>query len=192
MILTILLSCFNSNLDKPTSIQKGRVFCEKEFQPILTKIEELPDAAKLIESVLEEGSFRIEKNRHLSKQFEGYWSGEKRTIYLTKTKKIGEGDLISTILFELHNAKAMREFDHLDHLATKRLLNKKGYVRAIEHLEYRNARLTSAILNAGIEKGLFPKSCYWPLDANFESHLAIQENMGHSNWIGQMYEELFM
>lgn len=186
IILTIILSSFT-----PTQ-QKNSIFCEREFQPILAKVQELPDAAKLVDHVLKEGSFHIEKNRHLSKQFEGYWSWTERTVYLTKTKMTGEADLISTLLFELHNAKTNGELDHLGLLASKRMLSKKGFVRAMEHIEYRNAKSTSSMLDAGIDLGLFPVSCYWPIEADFESHLAIQENSGHSKWIEDVYGTLFM
>jgi hypothetical protein len=170
------------------SPNQGQIYCAPELRPTLAKIRELPEASALIEQVLEEGNLRIQWNKSLTKKFEGYWSASNRTIYLTKSNN--QANLISTLLFELHNALSNERFENWNDLAYCRQISKRQYVREIEFMEYENAKSTKALLDKGIRQKLFPSSARWYLHDTFEEHFRLQKQTGHSAFIGRAYDQI--
>lgn len=195
--LLILFFCIFSTIQNPNpgSVSISNVEqkqhslrCCETMKSILAKLKQLDEVNDLIDKILEKGPLSIEMNRHLSKEFEGYWSSSNRTIYITKNHN--DGSLMTTLLFEMHNAVNDSELDRLDQLAAQRKLNRKQYIEAVERWEYENAKATTKILNKGIRMGLFPRDCYWPISEDFENHFRCQKSAGHSAHIGKMYDIL--
>ncbi|NGX27430.1 MAG: hypothetical protein K940chlam6_01366 [Chlamydiae bacterium] len=191
----IIIFCIFSNLSL-SSISYGKqieqstqeLYCAPELRQVFSLLREMPDVNNLIDKILEGGPLYIEMNQHLSKKFEGYWSASDRTIYITKSRS--PAALLTTILFEMHNAANDTQLQHIDSLAYQGKTNRKQYVRAVEYWEYKNAKATTAILNRGIECGIFPENSYWYISDDFEEHFRIQKSAGHSSHIGEMYDDV--
>lgn len=169
------------------TVAEHQLYCAPQFKGVLSTIQQLPEVEKLISKALEEGPITIKSNRSLSQEFEGYWSSDDRTVYLTKGSESG---LVTTLLFELHNAARDSELSQLHTLASQGQIKKWDYVEGVEWIEYQNALATSSLLNQGIEEGLFSSRCRWNLQSSFEKHFQQQKSMGHSYWIAQMYDQL--
>jgi hypothetical protein len=159
-----------------------------ELDSAYATLKQLPEVEALIERIEQDGPFYIEYNRYDSKKFQGYWSMEDRTIYITRGQSLAH--TLTTLLFEMHNAVNTQTLDNYDRLAYNRQITRSEYIRAVELWEYENAKQTVAILNKGIEMGIFPKECHWPLHDNFEEHFNLQKSAGHSAYIGKMYDSI--
>lgn len=168
--------------------QQAQVYCCKELEPLFLNLKQLPEVNELLDKILERGRLKIQFNKNLSKKFDGYWSPVDRTIYITKSRSPSR--MMTTILFEMHNAVEDAELQELDYLAMHRKLTKKKYIQAVERWEYNHAKATASIINKGIRLGLFSRDCYWPVSETFEEHLAIQKSCGHSAHIGKMYDSI--
>lgn len=164
--------------------------CDPKLKPILEKVQALPEANEVIDQVLSQGPFSIEINKQHPDYFEGYWDSYQRTIYLTKSKKVSECSLITTLLMELQNALRNDDIKQMHRLAQRRAIDKSQFIEQFEYIEYENACAANELLNAGVEKGIFPSGCSWNIADNFSDHFAVQREMGHSDWIGQIYDDL--
>jgi len=193
LLIVFLFSSFigtvacSSNSSSPAS----ELYCARSLKPVLNKIQQLPQVEQLIQQATEEGPVSIQENNRYSSKFEGYWSSDDRTIVLTKHRNTTEGGLISTMLFELHNAKRNKDFRTLDHQALRGEISKGEYVEAVEYIEYENALAVSALLDEGIEMGIFPRNSAWHPHRSFEDHYRLQRTSGHSKWIAKNYDMLF-
>ncbi|NGX59302.1 MAG: hypothetical protein KR126chlam3_00450 [Chlamydiae bacterium] len=192
-IFIILFFAFSS-LYFSTVFPKNRVehvsktYCCPKLMEAFSLIRDMPQVNDLLSKILEDGPLYIRSNHHFTKKFEGYWSGNDRTIYVTKIHS--KAVQINTILFEMHNAINDSELEHLDCLAYYGKINRADYIRAVEYWEYKNAKATAAILNEGIEAAIFPEECYWYLSDDFEEHFHYQQSAGHSAYIGKMYDSV--
>ncbi len=164
------------------------ILCAKELNHILAIAQKLPETNQIFEKVLEDGPLYIEVNRHISKEFEGYWSDDERTIYLTKTRSTTDGMLIATLVFELHNAYRNHELRSLTKKAEAQGICKEDFVRQYEYVEFKNAKDAQRLVNLGIERGIYPYTSSIDYHDNFEDHYALQQRVGHSAWIGNMYD----
>ncbi len=165
--------------------------CCSEIRDTLDQIQQLEEVNDLIQEILKEGPLSIKINHpQAKKQFDGCWSGDNRTIYVTHSKNTPRGLLLSTLLFELHNAKRNYDLQNLDREAQNRKIKKKNYVRAVEQLEFENVHDTTKLINKGKRLGVFPKNCYWNYPDDFEEHLQIQKSSGHSKWIADGYDQM--
>lgn len=186
-LLSTSIIPFNSEESQNPRAKLYEMHCDEELKPLLCKIQELDEVKRLIAQVREEGPLFIEVNRTLPNTFEGYWSKEGRTVYITNPKTAPYGSLICTLIFELHNAKRSADLIDLNQRAYSRSISKKMYVRSVEMIEHQNALATCKILEKGIALGVFPKSSRWPIHQDFETHFAIQKRSGHSKWIADCY-----
>lgn len=166
----------------------AQVDCSPKLEKVYELVLEVPEVESLVDRILKKGPLQIEMNRHLSKQFEGYWDGDNRTIYITKTDSTA--GKINTLIFEMHNAAYDDELERLDTLAKHGQISRPDYIRSVEFWEYQNAKKCAQILDKGIAMGLFPKECHWALSDTFEEHFRIQKKAGHSAHIGKMYDQL--
>lgn len=166
----------------------SQVECSPKLEKVYELVLEVPEVESLVDQILKKGPLQIEMNRHLSKQFEGYWDGQDRTIYITKTDSTA--GKISTLIFEMHNAAYDDELERLDSLAKLGQISRSEYIRSVEFWEYQNAKRCAEILDKGIAMGLFPRESHWPISSNFEDHFQIQKKAGHSAHIGKMYDQL--
>lgn len=165
------------------------VECAPPLRKYLTKIQKLPEARQLISNVEREGSIRIKlNNHHLSETFGAFWDMYNRTICISDSSKNSEGDVIGSIIFELHNALANSKIEYYDNLATRRRISRENYVQAIERIEYENSKKAAAIVDKGIQLGIFPASARLNTYRNFEEHYYYQKKGGHSAWIGKSYD----
>lgn len=164
------------------------ISCCRKLEKILETARELPEANAVFEKVLQCGPLHIEINTHISKQFEGYWAYEERTIYLTKTRNTHDGILLATLLFELHNAYRNHELSDLTSKAAQGKISREDFIRAYEYVEYKNVRDTQKLVQLGIDRGIFPKSASMYYPDNFEDHYAVQKMHGHASWIGKIYD----
>jgi len=163
-------------------------YCDPELKPILEKVQALPEANEVIDQVLSQGPLSIEVNRIHPDTFEGYWDSYQRTIYLNTSQEITECSLITTLLMELHNALRNDDIKRMHTLAQKRAIDKEQFIEQFEFIEYQNACAAKELLNAGVEKGIFPYGCSWNIADNFGDHFACQREMGHADWIGYIYD----
>lgn len=167
------------------------VKCEPELTCYWNMLQESPEVQQLTAKILEEGSFSIKTNRNsLAQQFGAFWDLDKRFICVDVSSSRSNGDIIGSILFELHNAAATSRLNRLDDLAIHGKIDKENYVRAVEHVEYQNSLNASRIAAEGIRKGLFPASAHLPTYRNFEEHYYYQKKGGHSAWIARNYDYL--
>jgi hypothetical protein len=118
------------------------------------------------------------------------WSGNGREIWLNSDRSWTEGQKITYILMELHNARSNSELAYLDQLAWKRQISKKRYIELVEQVEHRNALQTKNLLCQGVERGVFPVDAQYPIYQNFSDHLRLQMACGHSNFIAARFDEL--
>lgn len=188
-LLIIFFFLFANTHSVATSAnQHIECYCAPQLQEAFSLLQQMPEVNALIDKIEKDGPFSIEMNRGMSKKFEGYWSPDYRTVCVTPNHSLAGN--ITTILFEMHNAANQSTLDYYDNLAYNREISRKDYIRAIEHWEYENALATAKILNKGIEMGLFPRECYWPVHDNFEEHFELQKSAGHSAYVGKMYDSL--
>ena len=174
------------------NIKNLNVACDQRLQNCLSKVLKLSSARELIAEIQQQGPIQIRVVRHpLSQQFGAYWDREGRVIGIQlSSQKLDEGKVIGSIIFELQNALANRDFDRLDALASSGRLGKEKYVEAMEHLEYQNSKKASALVQEGISQGLFPATAYLPTYSCFEEHFYYQKISGHSNAFRQAYDAL--
>ena len=167
------------------------VSCAPELRSVWETIQKLPEARQLIQSVVAEGPLHVEVNRHLTTKFGAFWTGDARAILVNPPRPGNDrGETIGSILFELHNALADRELTRLDEQAESGQISKQRYIEAVERIEYRNSINASRIARTGIVQGLFPATAHLPTYPTFEEHYRVQQEAGHSAWIGRTYDQL--
>lgn len=164
--------------------------CDPRLQKCLSKILKLQSARELIAEIQRQGPIRIKVANHsLSDQFGAFWDRMDRVIGLHLSSRVSEGQIIGSILFELHNALANSKMDDLDYLANTGKISKDKYVEGMEFIEFQNSKLAAAIAEEGIQKGFFPPGARLPTYKNFEEHFYYQQISGHSSWFAQAYDQ---
>lgn len=162
--------------------------------PQLTKaantIQNFKDAKELVATAEKEGPIRVEWKPLGADGFYACWVGDKRTIILNASKQWTEGKKISSILFELHNAKSDQVFKKLHKNAFFQKISKDAFVESIEKQEYLNSKMNSELIDKGIKSGLFPKDAFLPTFTNFEEHFQCQIDYGHSGLIAKQYDQM--
>lgn len=172
-------------------IPPSSIICAPRLQQCLRTIQKMPEAQELIASIQQEGPIRIAVNSHaLSNQFGAYWDMEDRVIFVSLSAHSSEGELIASILFELHNASIDSKLNYFDYLASTGQIDKESYVRSIEFLEYRNSKNASKIAEKGIKLGIFPPNARLNTYENFEEHYHYQKIGGHSAWIAKTFDQI--
>lgn len=168
-----------------------QISCDSSLQQCLTLIQKLPAAREMLTTIQKEGAIRIlSRQAHLAQQFGAFWDPDQRTIVISASNEASKGKVIRSIIFECHNALKTKQMNTLARQAMAGKISKADYVRGIEWLEYQNSLSASKLVNEGIEKGLFPESAYLPVYDSFEEHYAVQQQYGHSQWIGNTYDHL--
>lgn len=157
---------------------------------ILTKIQKLPEVARLIQEVEKEGPVHVEVMDITSSNFEAFWDSAHRIVRINERHNQIEGVFICSLIFELHNASTDRRFKQLYHMAKQGQISKDSYVENVERMEHQNAINASTILEKGIRLGLFDKDARWFILRDFKDHFRVQKMHGHSAWIAKNYERL--
>lgn len=173
------------------SNQMLTIDCAPQLRNCFNQIVKLPEARTLISNIQKEGPIRIIVNNHrLSEQFGAFWDVENRVISVSNSNGTTDGEIIASIIFELHNAQVNSKINHYDHLASVGRIDRESYVEAIERLEYENSKKASALAEKGIRLGLFPRDARLNTYDNFEEHFHYQKVGGHSAWIGRTYDQI--
>lgn len=173
VIILTIFSFFSSN----------KISCDPELKPTLETIQKLEGAQKLIENVLQEGPLELKQTTDFP--FKAYWDSTTRTIGVKPA-----ANPYFSILFELHNAAAQKDFEAYDKMASQRKISRADYIIAIEQIEYQNTFKTASLVEEGIRRGLFPSNSQTYYSSTFEEHLRDQGTTGHSAWIGGIYDDL--
>lgn len=171
-------------------VSSFQVRSDSELEGVVNLALQLPEVQAVLDEVLKDGPIQVKKNKKYSSEFEGYWEDWTRTIYITKDRYSSNGTLLSTFMHELHNAYRNSDLSYYNELARQHKISKKKYVRAIEYVEFLNARDSSRLLALGIERGIYPKDARWDIPEDFEVHYKIQRQSGHSAYIARSYDYL--
>ncbi len=171
--------------------QLAPINCAPQLQKSLVKILNIAEARSLITAIQQEGPIQIEvSNESLSKQFGAFWDETERTICVNIGSHSSEGEVIGSILFELHNAAVNSKLEYYDNLAVAGKIDRESYIQSIEYLEYENSKKAAKIAEKGIAMGIFSPSARLPTYRNFEEHYRFQKIGGHSAYIGSTYDQL--
>jgi hypothetical protein len=173
------------------ALNASSIQCSPSLKKCLNAIQSLPEGKQLIQKVLKEGSIRIlTTNSSLSKEFGAFWEPYSRMIFINPAAHQTLGEMITSLLFELHNAASTNQINQYNAQATARKITRAHYVELIERLEYQNAIETAQITKKAINRGVFPKSAYLKTFHNFEEHFHFQKKSGHSAWIAHNFDQL--
>lgn len=165
--------------------------CAPRLRECVDAIQQLPEARRLIERIQQEGPIQIALNDSaISRQFGAFWDVGRRTIYINPSAHKSEGEIIGSILFELHNAATTYKFDHYDHLAATGQIDKSSYIKSMEFVEYENSIKTAEIADKGISLGIFPRTARLPTYRNFDDHFYFQQVGGHSACFERIYNRI--
>lgn len=159
-----------------------------ELHPMVKKIQKHEKGRELIAKVQAEGPISIIVESP-SEQFDAYWNRDDRQISVNISGRT-EGEIIGSIIFELHNALVSDEMERLDNLAARGAIDRSSYVRSIEYLEYENSHKASSLVKEGIEQGIYPKSAHLFTYRDFDEHFHYQKVGGHTDWIAKNYDSL--
>ncbi len=154
----------------------------------LQTIRQVPECRALLKQVEKDGGFNIKAVPRTP--FEAQWNPDARTIEVNLEKHTSQGHIITSVLFELHNALSDKRLQHLYSLASSRSISKELFVRKMEQMEWKNWESASVILEAGRRKGLFPKEAVLPSFKTFLNYFTIQQQTGHSQYHAQSYDLL--
>jgi hypothetical protein len=183
-IISCLVFIFNLNLCYAA-------LTTQDVQVCIDTIRQLPEARQMMAEIHKEGSLRIAVSNHsLSRQFGAYWDMEQRVICVHPGFHNSLGELIGSILFEMHNAFSHSKILHYDELAMAGQIDRESYVRSIEYIEYLNSKETAAMAQIGIERGIFPPETKRFTYKDFDEHYYYQKYGGHSDWIARTYDRL--
>ena len=160
----------------------------RDLKPIVQMIMRSPDARNLLAKVSREGPVRIEVRHSKGCEFEGYWEGVSRTITINRPQNHNPGEVINTLLFEMHNAEADRRLRGVTDQACAGLIDKETFVRETERIEHENCLKTYRIIAKEIRSGTFPRSAQHPIIWNFNDHYKQQQLLGHSIWLAEEYD----
>jgi len=162
-----------------------------QLEYCLKKIQELPEARQLMSRIQKEGAIRFSlSNNSLSQQFGAFWDADNRIIFVNPNWHQERGELIGSIIFEMHNASVSSQLDRLDYLAANGQIDKDKYVESVERIEYVNSKNAAALIEKGIKSGLFPESARLMTYSTFDEHFYYQKKGGHSAWIAKTYDHL--
>ena len=134
--------------------EKLAISCTEELQDILDLVYQIPSAKPLLSQALELGAVRIKLNRNSSFPFDAYWDSTSRTIFVNRSFRAPQGQVLWPLLFELHNAARQRDFNHIDALAKMRAISREDYIKEAEYIEYQNALATSSLFEEAIKHKL--------------------------------------
>jgi hypothetical protein len=183
---TLFLSCL--------LFLSGALFAYPSHSPELAspvkKLYQLEETRQLINQVEATGPLTIKAAPLGRGATTAAWYPDQRLICINVSEKRSEASLLRSLVFELHNALNQKQFDYYDQLAMQHKISKSQYVESVERLEYQSALQTDKLLKIGAKKGVFPKGSHWPVAPTFAEQFQIQQEAGHSQFIGELYESL--
>lgn len=189
LIFVLSFSAFTSSYQFRSDPSRITSYSPK-LKVAISKLEQMPEVREFIAEVQSEGPVKVEIEKMNSFDFEALWDANTRTVFVNENFNKSTGELITSILFELHNAKSNKTLLSTFELAKKGLINKETYVRNIEKMEHGNAVNTTKLLEKGIARGIFPKDSSWNIYKNFEDHYKLQQVYGHSQWLADRFDQI--
>lgn len=189
LLISIFTLTLPLNADSNINVVKEHtVRCDPQLQNCFQAILQIPEARTLINAIRKEGSIQIAvQNTALSKQLGAYWDPDRRIIFIDFSSHQGDGLIIGSLLFELHNASVNSQINHLNELARMRKIDKDKYVESMEYLEYLNSLSCSKIAEKGIRMGILPSDSQLPTYSSFKEHFKAQKMSGHSAFFERNY-----
>ncbi len=160
------------------------------FNAPLRKIYQLEEGKELMRRVEAQGPLTVTTAQHRPYIPSAAWCPDDRSICINVNKSRSPGDVITSIVFEMHNALSQADFDYYDQLAMQGGISKAKYVETIEYIEYLNVLKTKEVLKKGVSLGIFPEDAHFPVAPNFEEHFRFQQQVGHSDFIADLWESL--
>jgi len=194
--IAILPFDIQSNETPKIVIEKSEFDLEKfnsypeSLKQAISAIEKIPEITAILREVQKDGPITVKFEDLNSFDFEALWNSQSRTIVVNASKDRSLGNIITSIVFELHNAKSNHNLRNLFEKALKGKINKDTYVRNVEKMEHQNALETSKLMNLGISKGVFPEEARWNMYEDFEDHYKLQQIYNHSQWLAARYDEM--
>jgi hypothetical protein len=171
------------------SAPSSSVVCSPILKRYVNTILKVPEARALIERVQREGAISIAvHNDSLSRKFGAFWDGEDRVIAINMDAHDTEGEIIGSIIFELHNAAAEVQLNHIDELASQGRIDRNRYTESVERIEYENSWKAARVAERGIAMGVFPQSARLRTFNSFEEYYRLQKIGGHSACISRNYD----
>lgn len=189
--LLLTLSLFSSsigNINQPNDTARSQQIEEPSVKQAVLAIRSIPDGARLLKEVEQEGRITIELREIESFDFGAMWDANSRHVIVNAKRCRNQGTLISSLLFELHNAKTSQFLEAEANKVINGRLTKEQYVKNVERMEHDNAMATIKILEEGMANGAFPKTAKWTIIRDFEDHYKLQQVTGHSLWIANNYD----
>lgn len=193
-IIVLSVTCFSiltSYVPHDNQVSEQTVefaFYPPELKKTVMTLQKLPEFRILLAQISQEGKVGIEMAPSYSESFDAMWDSSRRVIMVNPNKRTSEGNLICSIIFEMHNASTDKQFVELVKKAREGSISKDDFVLSVERMEHDNCLKTIAILQKGMANGIFPDTSKWKVFKNFEDHYKIQQIHGHSGWLADSYD----
>ena len=154
-------------------------------------IQKHPEAEQLMQEIQKDGPIRFAVHDHpVVRQFGASWDTLQRTILISPYPERPEGEIIASILFEMHNASVSKQLVALEEKVQRGELSRQDYIRNVEYLEYLNSKRCAELAQKGIDRGLFPATARLPTYRDFDEHFYYQQISGHSEAVGRIYDQI--
>lgn len=192
LVLAALSLSFSSLFAKDEKTAKYHIVkCSPELSDSLNAVLALEEGKALVSRITAEGPLKIAVvENSVTESFSACWDQDRRTILIGISSLPTQGEMIGSLVFELHNALVTSQYDYLDKLAKEHKIGKQEYVKGFERLEYLNSINASRLIDSGIQQGVFPKDAKLFTYKDFEEHFYYQKISGHSAIIAKNYDIL--
>lgn len=174
----------------PANYEKAITYYSPDVEVAVKAIKKLPEAHAILEKIQKDGPINIYFKPLPSVDFGAMWDADARSITVNSKSPRQLGNIICSILFEMHNAVSNSQFIKLTEMAAKGEITKDQYVEYVERMEHTNCLDTVSLLEKGIKAGIFPEDSRWNIYTNFEDHYKVQQLTEHSVWLGKNYDRL--
>ncbi len=181
----LLIPCVIFSFNYTTSSNHEQISVQNALEMVLA----LPETAALWKEIQSEGPVRVIAVSSPF-QFEAVWEGEARVILVNLGMARSKASIISSILFEMQNAKGNRKLTSLYSAARWNQMSLDQFATEIEQFEYENLINAERLLKQGQGRGIYPRECFLPHFVNFSDYLHTQEITGHTAYHRDTYKAL--
>jgi hypothetical protein len=192
LICLLLFSVAKTNGEnyKPNRQNNTISYYSSEVEEAMKAIQKLPESRAIFEKIQKDGSIQVLFKPLPSVDFGAMWDSDARTITVNSKSPRELGNVICSILFEMHNAMSNSQFIKLTDMAARGEITKDQYVEYVERMEHTNCMGTVSLLEKGIKAGIFPENARWNIYTNFDDHYKVQQLTDHSIWLGKNYDRM--
>lgn len=164
------------------------MFLSPPVEQAISIIKQMPECKPLLAKIAEEGGFRVVENK--TAPFGAQWNPNTRVIEINSLNHATVGDVIVSLLFELHNAGTDARLRYLQDCAHARSISRQRFVRKMEQREWKNWEATCALVQIGKQRGLFPAQTMAVSFGTFDRYLDMQNAGGHTQFHADIYNFL--